>query len=207
MEWFLVSWKRHAYNRKNIPLFGRLLFLIFPLLIASWVSLACSIALGGPDAPGAAITPDDNATDISLVWSHAYAARQNRQWVVIFTESQLTAYMESRLVENQSIPLHQPQVFLRDGKVSVYGQYQTDAVSAAVLIVIQPTIHEDGTVEWIVSDGMFGPVHLPTSALTAISDNVHQALTSPVGSVATGFQVKEVLIGDGQIAIRCQAET
>jgi uncharacterized protein YpmS len=205
MEWFLVKMYPVSSQRWNLPLTRRLLLLIIPLTIFAMVSLACSVSLGGPTAPADIVMTDENPTDLSQAWSHAYTQRQSGQWIVVFSESQLTAYMQARLASEHSIPLYQPQVFLRDGKISLYGQYQTEYLTASVLIKFQPTIREDGTVEWDVVDGQFGPAHLPAGLLSVLSDMVNQALASPTGAIATGFQIKEVLIGDGRIAIRCQS--
>jgi hypothetical protein len=47
-----------------------------------------------------------------------------------------------------------------------------------------------------------GPLNLPAGLLSAVSDVLTEAFTGQVGSIATGFLVQEVLVGDGQIAIR-----
>jgi hypothetical protein len=205
MGWFLIDGGLSSAFCKDIPLSRRLPFFAFPISLMATVSMACSIALGGPEVPTPGVLLGANPADITQAWAHAYSERQNDQWVVIFTEAQLTAYFQSRLDADPSFPLSQPSVLLRDGSISVFGQYKTEYVSASVLVELQPAIHEDGTVEWKVVDGQFGPSHIPAGMLSAISGMIHQALTSPTGVIATGFQVKEVLIGNGQIAIRCQS--
>jgi len=172
-----------------------------------WVTLACSLSIGGPTPPGLTITPAHDNFDIKAIWSQAYAQAQNGQWIVILNEAQLTAYLENYLLENPDTPLRQPQVFLRDGTINVYGQYQSDYLSASVLIFVKPTVREDGTVDWKVEDAQVGPAHLPSGMLTAISTTISETLSGQNASIATGFRIVEVLIGDGQIAIRCHATT
>jgi hypothetical protein len=206
MEWIVLPRRSTSLVKNDFPSPRRVLTRFFlPFFFIAGASLACSLSLDGPTPPGPILTPDATQPDIDTVWSQAYSARQNGQWIVIFNENQLTTYFESQLAKRPDIPLQEPQISLRDGAIGVYGRYQTEYLTALVRIMLQPNVREDGTVEWSVTNAQFGSAQVPAGVLSALTDTLNGALTGKVGSIATGFKIKEVLIGDGQIAIRCHA--
>lgn len=178
---------------------------ILPLALAflgtAFSALACSIYLGGPELPGAAITPEGDKDSIEKSWADAAAFSVDGTVTVVFTEAQMTAYLQQRLESNSSNTFHSAQVFLRDGRIKVYGMLSTGTTSASAILVLRPEVTGQGKINFVMEQAQVGPLDLPAGLLSAISNVLTEALTGSVGSLATGFQVKEVLVGEGQIAI------
>lgn len=176
--------------------------LTLALLCLTAPILACSVYLGGPGAPGPEITPVGGANEIEKAWSDAVTLSGDGSVVVIFEEAQLTAYLQEKLEASPNNTLHSAQVFLRDGRIKVYGMLETGSFSASVLISLRPEITEQGGINLVVEQAQLGPLDLPGEILGAVSGLLTGAFTGQVGSLATGFMLQEILVGDGIIAMR-----
>jgi hypothetical protein len=178
---------------------------ILPLLAAGCglavSALACSIYLGGPEAPGPEITPAGDEASIEKAWADAAAFSAEGTVTVVFNEAQMTAYLQRKLDVRPDNNFHTAQVYLRDGRIKVYGVLTAGSVSASAIIILRPDVTPQGKIDLVMEQAQVGPLDLPTGLLTAISDVLTEVFTGSIGSLATGFQVKEVLVGDGQIAI------
>jgi hypothetical protein len=181
--------------RKTLPLLVAIGCITAPLL-------ACSLYLGGPGAPYPEITPAGSAQDIEQAWADAVALSGDGAVTVIFKEDQMTAYLREKLAASPNNTLHTAQVFLRDGRIQVYGMIDAGSVSASVLISLRPEVTEQGGVNLVMEQAQFGPLDLPGGILGAVSGLLTGAFTGQVGTLATGFMIKEILVGDGMIAMR-----
>jgi hypothetical protein len=176
-----------------------------PLLITflgiSIPAIACSIYLGGPESPGPEITPEGDKASIDKAWSDAASLSGDGTITVIFSEAQITAYLQQKLEASPKNNFHSAQVFFRDGRIKIYGMLSAVNTSASALLILRPEVTGQGKINFIMEQAQVGPINLPSGLLSAVSDVLTEALSGSVGSLASGFQVKEVLVGDGQIAI------
>jgi hypothetical protein len=165
-------------------------------------ALACSVYLGGPEPPGPQITPAGDPQSIEKAWSDAVALSTDKTVVVVFSEAELTAFLQQRLEAAKDNSFHSAQVFLRDGRIQVYGILFAGDASASAILRLRPEVTDQGKIIFVLEQAQVGPLNLPAGLLSAVSDVLTEAFTGPVGSIATGFLVQEVLVGNGQIAIR-----
>jgi len=165
-------------------------------------ALACSVYLGGPEPPGPEITPVGDAQSIQKTWSDSVALSPDKTVVVVFSEAELTAYLQQKLDANPNNSFHSAQVFLRDGRIQIYGILSAGNASASAILRLRPEVTDQGKINFVLEQAQVGPLNLPAGLLSAVSDVFTEAFTGQVGSIATGFLVQEVLVGDGQIAIR-----
>lgn len=185
----------NATCRRILPLSGAGLALLLALL-------ACTVYIGGPEPPGPEITPVGNAQSIEKTWSDAVSLSADKTVVVVFSEAQLTAYLQQKLEANPDNSFHSAQVFLRDGRVQIYGILSAGDVSASAILRLRPEVTDQGKINFALEQAQVGPLNLPPGLLSAVSDGLTEVFTGQVGSIATGFLIQEVLVGDGQIAIR-----
>ncbi len=185
----------HATFRKVVP----------PLCAAAFAglaALACSVYLGGPEPPGPQITPAGDSQTIEKAWSDAVSLSADKTVVVVFSEAQLTAFLQQKLAASKDNNFHSAQVFLRDGRIQIYGILSAGDTSASAILRLRPEVTDQGKINFVLEQAQVGPLNLPAGLLSAVSDVLTEAFTGQVGSIATGFLVQEVLVGDGQIAIR-----
>lgn len=182
------------HRRTFPPLWFVLIGMVLP-------ALACSVFLGGPEPPGPEITPVGDMDSIEQTWADAVSLSGDGTVVVTFSEAQMTAYLQQKLDANPENTFHTAQVFFRDGRIKVYGMLAGGSVSASAILILRPEVTAEGKIDFILEQAQVGPLTLPSGLLSAVSDVLTEAFTGSVGSLATGFQVKEILVGDGQIAI------
>jgi uncharacterized protein YpmS len=113
----------------------------------------------------------------------------------------MTAYLQQKLDAKPENNFHTAQVFFRDGRIQIYGILAAGGTSASAILILRPEVTEQGKVNFVMEQAQVGPITLPSGLLSAVSDVLTEVFTGSVGSLATGFQVKEILVGDGQIAI------
>jgi hypothetical protein len=164
-------------------------------------AIACTIFLGGPEPPGPEITPVGDKESIEQAWDDAVALSLDGTIVVVFSEAQMTAYLQQKLDANPDNTFHTAQVYFRDGRIKVYGILAAGSTSASAILILRPEVSEEGGINFVMEQAQVGPLTLPSGLLSAVSDVLTEVFTGSVGSLATGFQVQEILVGEGQIAI------
>jgi len=186
-------------KRKNIslPLF------LFVLLLTS---LACTIAVGGPDYSDRAPIPVsiEAAESIKDEVKRAFeAGLQTGDVTIAITETQITSLLALRLQSDQNLQqdskplITDPQVYLRDGQMQIFGKTQQGMFTANIGIIVAVRIDENGTpiIEIVSAD--FGPMPAPAGINNAISAMIQEAFTGSLGPVATGLRVQSISITDG----------
>ncbi len=178
----------------------RYLLVILVMLLAN---LACQIDIGGPDRPGEAILKDPaQATEVAQIWSQAITESLSAgQVVVIFNEIQITGFFANRLNTESSPLLQEPQIYLRDGQIQVYGIFERGILKSSVLMRVEPTIDIDGQLSLQVIEASVGPIPAPQLLMETISALVTEALTGSIGSLATGIKLSSLAIADGEMSI------
>jgi hypothetical protein len=124
-----------------------------------------------------------------------------------FTEPQLTSYIAARLqsdpnMQQDNKPLiADPQVYLRDGQMQIYGKSQQGLFSANIGIIVSVGVDGNGQPEIEIISADFGPLPAPEGLKDAISAVVREAYTGSLGPVATGLRIETISIADGIMTI------
>lgn len=166
-------------------------------------SLACTVDVGGPEPPGPAIpVSQDSATILEEVWGSAVrGAFANGQMLVLLDEAQVTSLLAVRLSQQEKPILEDPQVYLQDGQIRVYGSTVQGPLQGKILITIEPQLDAEGRVTFDVLSADFGPVPAPTTVLDGVSSVLTELFTGSLGSLATGVRITSLAIADGEMAI------
>ncbi len=179
--------------------------LAFPILLLTLVmaSLACTIFVGGPAYPAQTIpVSTEAAQSIQDQIQQALTADAATGAISLqFNESQLTSYLAQKLDEQANPIMTDPQVFLRDGQVQVYGKVQRGLFAANVAIILSASVDEAGQPKIEVVSADFGPLPAPQGLNEAISAVVNEAYTGSLGPAATGFRLESITIADGLITL------
>ena len=95
-------------------------------------------------------------------------------------------------------PFTDPQVFLRDNQMQLYGKitrgYFTANMLIAATVGIDPT---SGAPKIEITSADFGPFPAPEGLNAAINAVVAEAFTGSFGPVAVGFRLESIVIADG----------
>jgi hypothetical protein len=184
-----------------------------PLLLLSIVltSLACTIFVGGPDYSSLPPIPvSAEATEsIKEELRRAFEEAAQTGVVTIFiTEPQITSYLAARLQTDPSLQqsdnkplMTNPQVYLRDGQMQIYGKTQQGIFAANIGIIVSVSVDPNGQPLIEMTSADFGPFPAPEGLKDAISAMIREAYTGSLGPVATGLRIETISIADGVMTI------
>ena len=189
-------------NRLGLPLF---------LLCLVVTSLACTIFVGGPDYSSLPPIPvsAEAAESIKEELRRAFeAAAQTGVVTINITEPQITSYLAARLQTDPSLQqtdstplITDPQVYLRDGQMQIYGKTKQGMFTANIGVIVSMGVDADGqpTIEVVSAD--FGPFPAPEGLKDAITAMVREAYTGSLGPVATGLRIETISIANGIMTV------
>lgn len=165
--------------------------------------LACSIFVGGPDYPEERIPISAEAvTSLKTQIEKALLSGAQSGTVTLeMTEEQITSILAFKTVAQQSPLFTDPQVYLRDNQMRIYGRAQRGYFNANVLIVLNVDVDEQGKPNLEIASADFGPFPAPDGLKQSLTAIVTEAYTGPLGPVATGFRLQTITIADGVMTL------
>jgi hypothetical protein len=179
-------------------------------LVLVLASLACTIFIGGPDYSDRQPIPasPDAAQSLKDELQRAFEAGALSGEVTInITEVQITSVLASRLQTDQNLQqdskplITDPQVYLRDGQMQIFGKTQQGMFTANIGIIVSMSVDENGKPKIEIVSADFGPLPAPAGLNNAISAMIQEAYTGSIGPVATGLRIQSITIADGIMAI------
>ncbi len=182
--------------RKNIIM----LFAVFALVLGS---LACTISAGGPTNPQPTIPVSTEAIGSleDQVQSAQATAVQSGQINLSITEPQITSLLAAKLDKQADPLIRNPQVYLRDGQIQVYGVAQKGDIEANVRIVFTVAFDPEGKPVITITSADFGPVPAPAGLNDTISGFLDEMFTGSFGPAATGLRLETINIADGVMTL------
>jgi hypothetical protein len=190
--------------RRSTPGYrGKKLNAILALTVVLMATLACQINLGGPVPPNE--TTFINATgapDLESAWKGAVAnAAGSGEIMVILNEAQLSAFLQERLAEQEQPLLQNPEIYLRDHAIHIYGLAERGLFKANAYVSVKPIVDTDGEIAFELIAAEFGPVPAPEVLKNTVSAILTEAFSGTVGTLATGIRITTLAISEGQMAI------
>ncbi len=166
--------------------------------------LACgpSLGLGAPTPPASPIpVSSEAASQLEGAWGTAVAKSDNGQVTVVMTEVQLTSYAALKLTSDANTPITDPQIYLRNGKLILYGKVKTNNMTlpAALTISVVPTAA--GAVSVTIDNANIGPLPIPSSLRDTLAANINDLIAQNAGAGNTGFKITDVAIADGKMTV------
>ena len=181
------------------------------LLTLILTSLACTVFVGGPDYSNLPPIPVSAAAAQSIQDEVKRAFEAGAQTGVItinLTEPQVTSYLAARLQSDPSLQqsdkkpfITDPQVYLRDGQMQIYGKTQQGLFTANIGIIVQMGVDANGQPQIQITSADFGPFPVPEGLKNAITAMVKEAYTGSFGPVATGLRIESIAIANGVMTI------
>ena len=190
-----------------IKIRGLTLFLTILLL----TSLACTVFVGGPDyssLPPIPVSAEAAASIQDEIARAVAAAAETGVITVNLTEPQITSYLAARLQTDPSLQqsdqkplITEPQVYLRDGQMQIYGKTQQGMFAANIGIIVNMGVDVNGQPQIDVVSADFGPFPAPDGLKDAITAMVREAYTGSLGPVATGLRIEAISIANGVMTV------
>ncbi len=186
---------------------------IFPLFLLSLVltSLACVVFVGGPDysnLPPIPVSAEAAASIKDEIQRAVEAAADTGVITVNLTEPQITSYLAARLQTDPSLQqsdkkplITDPQVYLRDGQMQIYGKTQQGLFTANIGVIVNMGVDANGQPQIDVASADFGPFPAPKGLKDAITAMVKEAYTGSLGPVATGLRIESISTANGVMTV------
>jgi hypothetical protein len=181
---------------REIPL------LICPLLLILGI-MACTINVGGPSYPEQHIPVSTAAVAElqSALQTAVAAATQSGQVTLIVTEPQLTSYLADQLqAQNQPVFVN-PQVYLQNGQVQIYGTAIQGYFQATIEIVVTAGVDPQGQLKIELTSADFGPLPVPNGLTDTVTGAIQAAYTGAIGPAALGFRLENISVTNGTMTI------
>jgi hypothetical protein len=187
---------------RGLPLFLTILVL---------TSLACTVFVGGPDysnLPPIPVSAEAAASIQDEIRRAAEAAAQTGVITVNLTEPQITSYLAARLQTDPSLQqsdkkplITDPQVYLRDNQMQIYGKTRQGIFTANIGIIVSMGVDPNGQPQIDVVSADFGPFPAPEGLKDAITAMVREAYTGSLGPVATGLRIEAISTANGVMTV------
>jgi len=181
------------------------------LTILVLTSLACTVFVGGPDyssLPPIPVSAEAAASIQDEIRRAVEAAAQTGVITVNLTEPQITSYLAARLQTDPSLQqsdkkplIIDPQVYLRDGQMQIYGKTQQGMFTANIGVIVSMGVDVNGQPQIDVVSADFGPFPAPEGLKDAITAMVREAYTGSLGPVATGLRIESISTANGVMTV------
>jgi hypothetical protein len=179
---------------------NRILLVLITLLLAT---LACTMFVGGPEYPEGAIPVSAQAVaDLKAqIEAAVQAGAATGEITLQITEEQITSYIALKLAAQEHPVLQDPQVYLRNGQMQVFGKVERGVFVANVLVVLDVSVDEQGQPRIEIATADFGPFPAPDGLKQSLTANITEAYTGSLGPVATGFRLERIDIANGLMTV------
>ena len=184
--------------------------LTLSIIVLILASLACTVSVGGPDYSDRApiAVSNEAAESLKEELKRAFEAGvQTGQVTINITEPQITSVLAARLQSDQNLQqnsqplITDPQVYLRDGQMQIFGKTQQGMFTANIGIIVSVGVDENNAPKIEIVSADFGPLPVPDGLKTAIAAMIQEAYTGSIGPVATGLRIETIAIANGIMTI------
>lgn len=159
--------------------------------------------VGGPEYPEGAIPVSAEALESLRAQMEAavQAGAQTGTITLQISEEQITSYIAFKLAAQANPALKEPQVYLRDGQMQVYGKVERGYFIANVLVLLNVSVDEQGQPKIEIASADFGPFPAPEGLKQSLTAIITEAYTGSLGPVATGFRLESISIANGLMTV------
>ena len=165
--------------------------LVFVTVVLAGVSLACTVNAGGPEPPGPPIPVSDEALQgLESTWQNAEVDPAAGVFAFTLTESQLTSALAIHLQKQADPLIYNPQIYLQDGQLILYGNLVRDLITANARVAIMPILDEIGGLSLQIVSADFGPIPAPPETLEGLSGLIDNLLTGSIAQIAASIQME-----------------
>jgi uncharacterized protein YpmS len=178
---------------------------VFPLIIFVFVlsSLACNLSFGRQATPEVEIPVTTEAVESlqeSAEEAQAESPPSGRIEFVI-TEAQLTSLLTSELAERAGDQITNLQVFLRDGQIQIFGDLDSQGISAQVKVIVAVEVDPAGRPILNVVSSSIGPFPVPGELIAEVELMLNKAFQEKIQSMVPNMHVESIVIENGTMTI------
>lgn len=169
---------------------------IIALAIAAQV--CCCTIVGGPQPPYT-ITPSDEA--VQRLKERLATAESDGSFTITVTDEEMTSLLVQMLAQQDELPISQPQVHFRNGRVEVYATVTVAAPLALPGMVAFSITATDSEISVTLEEIAFGPLPVPEPVLEALTEMLNETLSESILAEMDEARITDIHIGEGQMTV------
>jgi len=156
---------------------------------------------GAPERPGAAIIPsDETAMEVKITLENSVPAPGSLSSISL-TERELTSWLAMEMKNNPDLPLSDVQVYMRDGKIQIWGVVTGSVDSTSALIVGNLMIDSNRKPNIEVESMQIGTQVIPAALVLQMESWLNQMLLENIEKQAPGLEIMNVNVSSGMVTI------
>lgn len=156
---------------------------------------------GAPERPGGEIMVSEQlGLEAKSIIENALPQAGSLTSVTI-TEAQVTSWLATEMKNNPDLPLSDVQVFLRNGKIQIWGMVNGSADSTSLLIVAEIKIDNSQQPYFVIESMQIGTQVVPDILLGQMEAWLNQELAENINEQLTGLQMMNVNVVNGLITV------
>jgi tetratricopeptide (TPR) repeat protein len=156
---------------------------------------------GAPERPGNKILTSDSAGLEAKSILENNLPQPGTMTTVTITEQQLTSWVAMELKNNPDLPLNEIQVYLRDGKVQIWGMVNGSEESTSALIVGEIMVGANKYPFFKIESMQIGQQVIPGVFVSQMEAWLNQSLGDAIAKNASGLQLVSLKVTSGLITV------
>lgn len=156
---------------------------------------------GAPERPGAEIIASDQAGMEAMTAFQKAIPQPGALTSATISEQQITSWLALEMKNNPDLPLSNIQVYLRDGKIQVWGIVNGSTDSTSALIV--GTVNIDGNQQpyFEIESMQIGQQVVPDVMLSQVESWLNQLIAEQINAQVPGLELMNVNVTNGLITV------
>lgn len=156
---------------------------------------------GAPERPGdKIITSDETGMEAKAMLENSLP-QPGTMTTVTITERQLTSWIAMEMKNNPDLPLNEIQVYLRDGKVQIWGMVNGGENSTSALVVGELMIGVNKYPYFKIESMQIGQQVVPGMFISQMEAWLNQALSTGIESQVPGLELVSLKVTSGLITV------
>lgn len=156
---------------------------------------------GAPERPGDKILTSDSAGLEAKSMLENSLPQPGSMTTVTITERQLTSWIAMELKNNPDLPLNEIQVYLRDGKVQIWGMVNGSESSTSALIVGELMVGANKYPYFKIESIQIGQQVVPGVLVSQMESWLNQSLSDAINKQASGLTLVSLKVTSGLITV------
>lgn len=118
------------------------------------------------------------------------------------SEEEITSLLAQRLSEQGGSFFTDPQVYLREGKIQLFGNVQNGKLKIPLQAALEPRVDTAGQVSLELISVNMGPITVPDLLVKTIQDQADQLITDYLQKAGDSLIIESITISDGVLTMR-----
>lgn len=182
-----------------------IIIIIFVLVLSS---LACNLSFGRNAAPGPLnpLVSEDVESSVEASEDPFQEGEPGEIIKLEVSETQLTDLLSVELATLVGDQITNLQVYLRDGQIQIFGDLNSQGISAPVEVIIEVSVDPAGRPNLEVISSSIGPFPVPGDLVSEVELLMNDAFQEKIQSMAPNLHIENIVIENGKMTIRGKAK-